>query len=111
MPNPNTDFNVPNLTDSQKLYMEIIKNFMSVNTAVNDMQNDVAKLNKVVLTGNGEIPLVEKVRDHTKFISNIEYWSRFLIGALLIQTITFFFGIIMALVRFLPILEKLASKP
>jgi hypothetical protein len=75
------------------------------------MQNDVAKLNKVVLTGNGEIPLVEKVRDHAKFIGNIEYWSRFLIGALLIQTVTFFFGVIMALVRFLPILEKLASKP
>jgi hypothetical protein len=105
------DMEIPNLTDSQKLYMEIVKNFMSMNTAVNDIQNDVTRLNKVVITGNGEISLVEKVRDHGKFIENFQHWSRFLISALIVQTVAFFFGIVIALVRFLPVLERLADSP
>lgn len=95
----------PTLTDSQKLNLNVI----TLNTAVNDLQMDVKALNKIVITGNGEIPLREQVRNHEKFINGVQYWGKFVGGALILQTIAFLTGIVVAVVRFLPILEKLAK--
>lgn len=97
----------PTLTDSQKINMNII----SLNTAVNDLQTDVSKLTKLVITGNGEIPLAEKVRNHESFISEVKYWVKWIGGALLIQTIAFLSGVVIAVVKFLPVLERLANQP
>lgn len=106
---------IPNLTDSQKLYTKMIENLVSVNTAVNDLQADVKTLNTVVIVGNGELPLREVVRNHEKFILDIKdtmkYWGRLVGGALLLNFIGFMIGIVLAIYRFLPILEKLAQKP
>lgn len=95
------------LTDSQKININII----SLNTRMNEMQTEVNTLNKVILLGNGEIPLREQVRNHEEVIQSIKYWTRFVFGALLAQTLTFGVAIIISVVKFLPILEKLASKP
>jgi hypothetical protein len=94
-----------NLTDEQKIAMNII----TLNTAVNDLQNEMKIMNKVVLVGNGELPLREVVRNHDKFIMDIKYWTRFIGGALVLQTLAFAGGIIIAVVKFLPILERLAK--
>jgi hypothetical protein len=95
------------LTDSQKISLNII----TMNTAINDIQTDVRDLIKIVITGNGELPLREQVRNNSVFISSIKYWTRFVFGALIVQTIAFTAGILIAIVKFLPVLERLATQP
>jgi len=96
----------PTLTDSQKINMNII----TMNTALNDIQKDISILNKVILLGNGEPPLRETVRNHDAFLRDIRYWTRFVGGAIVIQTIAFTLGILVAVVKFLPILEQLSRQ-
>lgn len=93
------------LTDSQKINLNII----SLNTRVNELQTDVNLLNKIVITGNGDLPLREVVHNHENFIKDIRYWIRLVGGALLLQTLAFLTGVVVAVVKFLPILEKLAK--
>ena len=95
----------PSLTESQKINLNII----TLNTAINDLQNDVRTLNRIVIEGNGELPLREQVRNHESFIKDIKYWMRFLGGALILQTLAFLAGVFVAVVRFLPLLERLAQ--
>ncbi len=102
---------IPNLTDSQKIFAAIMENQISVNTALNDLQESVSKHQKILVDGNGEIPLVEKIRNHEAFIGGTKYWMRFIGGALIIQTIAFATSVVIAVVRFLPLLEKLAQNP
>lgn len=102
---------IPNLTDSQKILASIIENQMSLNTVINDLQEIQSKHHRILIEGNGEIPLVEKVRGHEKFLQEIRYWTKFIYGALILQTVAFGAGLIIAVVRFLPILEKLAANP
>ena len=102
---------VPNMTDSQKILTAIIENQMSLNTALNDLQESVAKHQRILVDGNGEIPLVEKVRNHDSFISGMRYWMRFIGGALIVQTLAFAMSVVIAVVKFLPLLEKLANNP
>lgn len=97
----------PQLTESQKLSLNLI----TLNTKCNDLDIGYRKLNAVVLLGeDGELPLRETVRNHTAFIDGIKYWSRLIGGALILQTIAFGAAVIVAYVKFLPVLEKLANQ-
>lgn len=102
---------IPNLTDTQKIFASIVDNQISLNTAINDLQETQIKHHKILVEGNGELPVPERVRNIESFIGNWKYWSRFIGGAMIIQTIAFAFAIMVALVRFLPVLERLASNP
>lgn len=102
---------IPNLTESQKLYQRLIENLVSVNTGLNDVQNDVAKLNKIVIIGNGEIPLVEQVRGHNKFIEEVRYWTKLVIGLFIAQFVGFTIASLIAYLKFLPVLERIAGQP
>lgn len=93
------------MTESQKINLNII----TLNTAINDLQTDVRTLNKIVIEGNGELPLREQVRNNTNFINEIKYWAKLAGGALVVQALAFIVGIVVALVRFLPVLEKIAN--
>lgn len=99
------------LNDSQKTHIRILQNITSINTVINDLQHDVSTHNKLLVTGNGELPIPERLRNVERFIGTLNYWGKFVGGALIIQTIAFFAGIVIAIVRFLPLLERLASKP
>ena len=97
---------LPSLTESQKINLNII----TLNTAINDMQHRVNEHQEILIEGkDGELPLREVVRSHTQFIGEIRYWTKFIFGALMIQTIAFMVGIVVALIRFLPVLESLAK--
>jgi len=97
---------LPSLTESQKINLNII----TLNTAVNDLQHIQQEHHDILIKGkDGQIPLVEQTRNNTVFIREIKYWTKFVFGALILQTIAFLVGIIMAIVRFLPVLEKLAK--
>lgn len=95
------------MTDEQKRDMNII----SLNTAVNELQEEVRVLTKKVLVGNGELPLVEQVRNHETFIKDVRFWVRFIGSSLVLQTLAFGVGTAVAVIKFLPVLEKLANQP
>lgn len=97
---------LPSLTDSQKINLNII----TLNTAVNELQAQTLEHHRILIEGkDGELPLREQVRNNTQFISEIRYWTKFVFGALILQTVAFLAGIVIAIIRFLPILEKLAK--
>lgn len=98
-----------NLTDSQKINIQILQNLTSLNTKLNDLDHDVKIHDKLLITGNGSPSLQERLRNVEHFVENMKYWSRFIGGALILQTLAFFIGIVVAVVRFLPLLEKLAK--
>mgnify|MGYP001608779929 FL=1 len=103
------EIQIPNLTETQKVFASVMENQISLNTAINALQEVQSKHHTILLDGAGEVPLVETVRIHAAFIDNIRYWSRFVFGAIIIQTITFGVAVIIAVVRFLPLLENLAK--
>lgn len=81
--------------------------------AITNLQNKANIYEKILITGDppAELPLPEQVRNHQKFIDGVQYWGRFVGGALILQTITFGVAVVIAVVKFLPILEKLAQSP
>lgn len=76
-----------------------------------EIEADTRVHSKLLLTGNGEPSLLERMRAIEKFQKDFEYWAKFIGGALLLNFIGFFTGIVIAIVRFLPVLERLANKP
>lgn len=100
---------VANLTDSQKINIQILQNLTTLNTRMNRLAEDVAKHNKLLITGNGEPSLQERMRNVEEFTESIKYWQRFVGGAIIIQTLAFMFGIVVAVTKFLPLLENLGN--
>lgn len=108
---------IPNLTETQKTFSEITRNQITLNSAVNTLQeNDkiqnekLDKLHKTVY-GNGEAGLDEQVRSNTTFRLTAYKIAWIVGGAILAQTITFGYFVVQAYYTYLPILEKLAAKP
>lgn len=102
---------VANLTDSQKINIAIIQNLTSINTRLNDLSHDVAEHNKLLVTGNGEPSLQERMRNLEEFASSVKYWERFVGGAIILQTITLMVALLVGVLKFLPYLQNLASRP
>jgi hypothetical protein len=71
------------LTDTQKL----LWNVTSMNTALDDMKNRLDKHHKILLEGNGEIPLVEVLRNHEQFIKDVKFWLRNMALILVVNTL------------------------
>jgi hypothetical protein len=91
------------MTDGEKL--------LALSLTLNQVQDSTARLTKVVLIGNGELPLVEKVRNHEQFINNFNYWGKIVAGILIAQFLTLIGAGLWTLISVMPILEKLASQP
>lgn len=104
------DLQIANLTETQKVNVQIIRNLTSINTAINDVRHDVDVHNKILITGNGEPSLPERLRNVEEFVANVRYWGRLIGGAIVLQTLTVLIGVIIAIIRVLPLLEKL-TKP
>lgn len=102
---------VANLSESQKINVQIIQNLTSINTAINDLRHDVSVHDKLLVTGNGEPSLQERLRNVESYINGAKYWSRFIGGAVVVQTLGIFVGIIITMIRLLPVLEKIATNP
>jgi hypothetical protein len=102
---------IAKLTDSQKINIQILQNLTSLNTRINTLSEDVAAHQKILITGNGTPSLQERVRNVEEYTQSVKYWQRFVGGAIILQSMAFMFGIIVAIVRFLPLLETLSKKP
>lgn len=95
------------LTEDQRITLKVIQNLTSVNTALNLLQNDVHVHNKILVTGNGEPSLQERIRNLEAYVASQKYWLRMVAGALVLQTITFGTAAIVYFIKLLPILDKL----
>lgn len=102
---------VANLSESQKINVQIIQSLNSINTSINDLRHDVSIHDKLLVTGNGEPSIQERLRNVESYINGAKYWSRFVGGAVVIQTLGIFIGITLALLRLMPVLEKIAATP
>lgn len=100
------DIMLPQLTDSQKINLNII----SMNTRINEQETDVKELMKIVKVGNGELPLVEKVRNLETFVNTLKFWLRTVALALVAQTITFGVAALVYFIKLYPLLEKLSKQ-
>lgn len=99
------------LTDSQKVHINILQNINSINTAINDINHKVLAHETILVTGNGKPSLQERMRNVEEYITSLKFWGRAIGLALLAQTISFLVGIVIAIYKFLPVLERLASQP
>lgn len=114
---------LPNLTDTQKAFNQMQTNLLRVNTDISVLQesdrqqNDrLDDLEKIVVRGDGDKQLshAERIRLIESYVNSvkdtIKYWGRFIGGALLLNFLGLTGGMILAVVKFLPILEALAKK-
>lgn len=82
----------------------------------NETKKDVDELKTVVMIGRpGELSHAERIRDLETYINSlkdtVKYWGRLIGGALLLNFLGFTAGILVAVIKFLPILEQLARNP
>ena len=103
-----------NLSDSQKINLRIMQNLTSINTSLNNLQNDLKDIEadvmahkKILVTGNGTPSLQERIRSMETFIEGQKYWLRFVAGALIIQVIAFIVVAVTFIIRFAPLLEQI----
>lgn len=113
----------PNMTDTIKTLNILRDGLISHDTRIqnmrdelNDIKKDVANLNEVVITGQvGELSHAERIRNLETYINGlrdtVKYWGRLIGGALLLNFLGFTTGILVAVIKFLPILEQLAKNP
>lgn len=99
---PPNSLSFEDMTDSQKMLV--------ISLALNSIQGDVERHNKILVTGNGDLPLTEKVRNLEKFADTIRFWFRTVAVALVLQTITFGITAVWYGIRFYPLLERIASQ-
>lgn len=97
------------LTSDLPTEQKILMNVVSLNTAVNDLQKEQAHDHKILFEGNGEIPVIQQVKQNTEFIAGIKKLVWILGGAILAQTVTFGTVAVVLFIRVMPILTKLAS--
>lgn len=108
--------NKPSLTDlyqypeSKKL--EIIwMGLTEMWNRLNVIEGQVNEHEQILITGKApDLPLLERMRNEEMFTKNLRYWGRFLGGAIVIQTLAFIGGIVVAYFRFLPVLERIAAQ-
>jgi hypothetical protein len=98
-----------NLTDSQKINIKIIQSLNSINTALNDLRHDVKVHDALLVTGNGELPLPERMRNVEKFVDTFKFWQRTVAVALVAQTVTFGIAAVIYFIKLTPLLDALAK--
>lgn len=101
LPTPPAAPSFSDMSDSQKMLV--------ISIALQDVQNKVSAYEKLLITGNGLPALPERVRNIEKYIDGTRYWSRFIAGAILLQTLSFATAAIIYFVKLYPILEKLSN--
>lgn len=116
---------LPNMTDTTKVLTMLRDGLIAHDTRLQGLRDDINELNvdvKVIkeatLAGNpttGLLSHAERIRILETYADGIKdtirYWGRMVGGAMLLNFLGFMTGVIVAIIRFLPVLEALAKKP
>lgn len=82
-----------------------------IDTRLKAMEEKVEYINKVVIRGNGRKSLVEEVHEVYEFMTNqkedYKYWSRLVIGAVIVQVAGVFSAVGVFIFRILPALQQI----
>lgn len=95
--------NNDSLTDGSRLLI--------LQQALLDAQNKLEKHHKILVEGNGELPLVEKVRNLEVFVGTLKFWLRTVAVAIVLQTITFGAAALIYFIKLYPVLERISKNP
>ena len=113
-PIPLQDFkNMDETTKALIIWQGLSDTWIRLNETIEqqkEIEADTKVHNRLLITGNGEPSIMERLRNVEKYIDNQKYWTKFLIGTLIVQTLAFFFGVVVAIVQFLPVLQQIATK-
>lgn len=93
--------NIDGLTDGQRIVLLQSKEL--------EQDDKINKHHKILIEGNGELPLVERVRNLEKFIDSLKFWLRTVAVALVLQTLTFGASALIYFVKLYPILQEIAK--
>lgn len=94
---------IDGLTDGQRLIV--------LQSRLLSNEDKVAKHHKILLEGNGELPLVERVRNLEAFVGGLKFWLRTVSVAIVLQTITFGIAALVYFIKLYPVLQQLVNKP
>jgi hypothetical protein len=98
----------PNLNDVQK--MLVLENNMSIlQSRIIENDSTLERHHKLLIEGNGELPMLERLRNLEQFIGVLKFWLRTVAIAIVLQTITFGIASMVYFIRLLPLLEKLTN--
>ena len=117
--------NTPNMTDRTRVMNMLRDGLIAHDTRLqslrddhNELKKDVELIKEATIVGNSATGLLshaERIRNLEAYIEGtkdtIKYWGRVIGGALLLNFIAFLAGIVVALIKFLPVLERLANQP
>jgi hypothetical protein len=114
-PIPLKDFkNMDESTKALILWQAYIDSWTKINETIShqkEIEADTIVHHRLLITGNGAPSVMERMRNIEKYIEDQKYWTRFLVGALILQTLTFLGATIVALIQFLPVLQRIAQNP
>lgn len=94
------------MTDVQKLFVSV----NNISTVLNDIKETVEHDHKLLVEGNGDVPLVQKVRELQEFVNTFKFWQRTIAVALVLQVIGTFILLLVTFIRVYPALEILITK-
>lgn len=78
--------------------------------AVIENNTKLEKHHKILLEGNGDLPLVERVRNLESWSMGMKFWIRTIAVALVLQAVTITVGAAMYFIKLYPVLQRLAEK-
>lgn len=98
----------PYLTDSEKFAL-LDNAIIATQTTVNSLSEKVDRHSKILIEGNGHLPLVEQVRNINVFIESMKFWLKTVAVAVVLQTISFSGAALLYFLKLYPVLEKIAK--
>lgn len=96
-----------NMTPEEK--MLIVENNMSIiQNRVIEQDSILEKHHKLLVEGNGDLPVLERLRNLETYVAHQKFWLRTVAVAIVLQTITFGVAALVYFIRLIPLLEKLS---
>ena len=97
-----------NLTPEQR---EVVmqNRIMEMENDMDDAWKEIKLMKEKLIEGNGQLPLMERMRNMETFANTIRFWFRTVAVALVLQTITFGGAAIVYFVKLYPLLEKISA--
>jgi len=100
---------IHNLTDSQKILLLRV-DMDALRNEQTEIKHKQDYHHKILVEGNGELSIKEKVRNLEAYDNNLKFWFRTIAVALVLQTITFGTTAVVYFAKLYPLLIELSNK-
>lgn len=90
--------------------MNAEQRLLILQNAVIESNTKVEKHHRILLEGNGELPLVERVRNLEAFVGTLKFWLRTVSVAIVLQTVTFGAAALVYFIKLYPVLQRIANQ-